>query len=89
MLNPSDDLETQAQAAFELRNMIKVKAREMMSDIQTAQQLSIDKPLPGWEEFIQSKMVRKGKTRDEAILDILISASKTNENVNKMFGLEG
>lgn len=33
-------------------------------------------------------MLRKNLTREEAIKDILKTATKTNENVNKQFGLE-
>ena len=34
-------------------------------------------------------MKRKGMTREEAIEDIYMTATKTNESVNKELGIEG
>ena len=41
-----------------------------------------------FEELIESKMRRKGLTREEAVLDILKTATKTRKSVNKSLGLE-
>ncbi len=45
-------------------------------------------PYRSTEELIESKMKRKGMTREEAIQDILDTATKTNESVNNEFGIE-
>ena len=41
-----------------------------------------------FEELIESKMRRKNLTREEAVLDILKTATKTRKSVNKSLGLE-
>ncbi len=42
-----------------------------------------------FEELLNSKMERKGLSRDEAIKDIFETAAKTNENVDNELGLGG
>ena len=42
-----------------------------------------------FEELFQSKMRRKGMTREEAIWDIYVTATKTNEKVDHELGLRG
>ena len=79
--------EEKARQAFELRNKLKHDARVAMSDEETAAKLERVRPALTWEELIRDKMKRKGLTRDEAIQDIYKTASKTNENVNREFGL--
>ena len=81
-------LEEQAKQAFELRNRYKHMARVAMSDEETARKLERTRPAPAWEELIADKMRRKGMTRKEATKDILDTASKTNADVNKEFGLQ-
>ena len=58
-----------------------------MTDTETAEMLEKKHPAPTFDELVESKMKRKGMTREEAIKDILKTASKTNEDVNKEFGL--
>ena len=86
-INPHLSIEKQAEQAFELRNKYKHQARTAMTDIETAEMLEKKRPAPTFEELVESKMRRKGMTRQEAVEDILKTASKTNENVNKEFGL--
>ena len=80
-------MKEQARQAFALRNRYKHEARAAMSDEATARKLEALRPAPEFEALVRSKMERKGMTRDEAIEDILNTASKTNADVNKEFGL--
>ena len=82
-------MEVQARIAFEQRNEIRTKAREMMEDEETRKSLDTVRPNKSFEELISSKMKRKGLSREEAIKDIYATATKTNEDVNKMFGIGG
>lgn len=68
--------------------MYKNRARKAMSDKETSQKLDEKKPAKTFEELLEDKISRKGITREEAIIDILNTASTTNENVNAIFGLE-
>ena len=86
-IDPKLSIEAQAKAAFDLRNLLKRKARVAMSDVETADYLEKKFPIMSFEEKIIDKMERKGITREEAIRDILKTASKTNKNVDKEFGL--
>ena len=86
-IDKSLSFEQQVRQAYELRNQYKHRAREAMSDIETAKALEEKRPAPSFDELIESKMKRKNMTRDEALEDILKTASKTNADVNKEFGL--
>lgn len=86
-IDRSKTIEEQAKQAFDLRNKLKHDARVAMSDEKTAAKLERVFPAPEWEELIKDKMTRKTLTREEAVRDILETASKTNNDVNKEFGL--
>ena len=86
-IDPNMSLEAQAKAAFDYRNLLKRKARVAMSDEETADFLEKSRPIPTFEELLKDKMERKEMTREEAIRDILKTASKTNKDVDKEFGL--
>lgn len=58
-----------------------------MSDAETAEFLDRKRPTPSFEELLNSKMERKKLTREEALRDILETASTTNAYINKEFGL--
>ena len=81
--------EQQARQAFDLRKKIRTTAREMMEDQELRAELDSKRPNKSFEELVESKMRRKGMTREEAIRDIFITATKTNENVNNELGLRG
>ena len=59
----------------------------MMADEETRKKLDEERPNKTFEELIESKMKRKGMTREEAIQDILETATKSNANVDKELGL--
>ena len=86
-IDKNESLEKQVKQAFELRNSYKHQARVAMSDRKTAEMLEKEKPSKTFEELLESKMKRKNMTKEEALKDILKTASKTNADVNKEFGL--
>lgn len=88
LIDRTKPIEEQARQACDLRNSNRTAARELMRDQELRKQLDITDPNHSFEELIDSKMLRKNLTREEAIKDILKTATKTNENVNKQFGLE-
>ncbi len=81
--------EKQARMAFEARNKLRTNARNMMENIEKKEKLDKERPNHTFEELVESKMKRKGMTREEAIKDIYTTATKTNKNVNNKFGLGG
>ena len=60
-----------------------------MPDQEERKELDKKYPCRSFEESLADKMQRKGMTREEAVEDILKTATKTRESVNKRFGLEG
>ena len=81
--------EEQAIQAFNARNAIRTEAREKMADAETREFLDKEYPNKSFEELVKSKMKRKGMTREEAIRDILKTATETNADVNRELGLDG
>lgn len=77
----------QVKQAFDLRNKYKRQARIAMSDLETVEKLEKKKPVPTFEELLKHKMEYKNMTYEEALEDILKTASKTNADVNKEFDL--
>lgn len=77
-----------AKQAFEARNRIREEARKMMADEETRKKLEKEHPNKTFEELIESKMKRKGMTREEAVQDIYETATKTNADINKELGIE-
>ncbi len=88
-IDPTLPIEDRAKQAFEARNRIRTEARNMMIDQETRQKLDKERPNKTFEELVESKMKRKGMTREEAIQDVYNTATKTNANVNKELGLGG
>lgn len=88
LLDSSAPLEQQARQACEMRNTNRTAARELMKDQKLRKQLDKTDPNKGFEQLLQDKMQRKGLTKDEAVEDVLRTATKTRKTVNKMFGLE-
>ena len=88
-IDSSLPIEEQAKQAFEARNRIRTQARQMMADEETRKKLDKERPNKTFEELVESKMQRKGMTREEAIKDVYETATKTNEAVNRELGLGG
>jgi len=79
-------LEEQARQAFDLRNQYRTQTRDMMAD--TAARHKLDHESPHWEfeALVQDKMRRKGFTRNQALRDIIGTASKTNSGIDRSLG---
>ncbi len=86
-IDKTQSLDEQSKQAFEMRNQIKREARLAMTDEETVKKLERTRPVPEWDELVADKMRRKAMTREQAIRDILETASKTNVNVNREFDL--
>lgn len=86
-IDKSKPFEEQVKQAFNLRNKYKHEARVAMSDEETAKMLEKKRPVVTFDELLKDKMDRKHLTKEEALKDILETASKTNSDVNKEFGL--
>lgn len=86
-LDYSKPFEEQVRQAFELRNKYKREARFAMSDVSTVKELEETRPVPTFDELLKKKMEKKGLSREKALQDILHTASTTNTDVDKEFGL--
>ena len=87
-IDKTKPLETQARQACSLRNAIRTKARDLMEDQETREMLDRTQPNKSFEELLEKKMKAKNMTREEAMQDIVNTATKTNSEVNKKLGLE-
>ena len=58
-----------------------------MSDKDTSECLKSECPPKSFEDLMKYKIEQKGLGYEEALEDIIRTASKTNEKVNKKFGL--
>lgn len=88
LINKSENIEEQAKKAHSLRNKYRTEARNMMKDQNTREKLDKESPNKSFDELINYKMGKKNITREEAIQDIIKTATKTNKKVNKSLGLE-
>ena len=88
LIDKSKPIEAQARQACELRNKYRTQTRELMADQEERKRLDIDEPNKSFDELIADKMTRKKLSREEAIVDIYKTATKTNTGVNKSLGLE-
>ncbi len=88
MIDRSLPIEEQARQACDLRNKFRTQTRDMMSNQELRRQLDITDPNKSFDELIADKMVRKGLSREEAVKDILKTATKTRKSVDTKFGLE-
>lgn len=86
-IDTAQSLEQQARQAHGLRNTYRNQARDLMSDQKERARLDREEPNKSFEELLNSKIKRKGMTRDEAIEDILKTATKTRSSVNKSLNL--
>lgn len=83
----TQSLESQARQACELRNTNRTCARDLMRDQKERMRLDMEYPNRDFDDLINDKMKRKGLSREQAIEDILATATKTRKSVNKMLGL--
>lgn len=83
-VNKNLPLEQQAKQAFSLRNTYRNRARDLMEDVQARKQLDARRPNKAFDELLKGKMERKGLTKEEALKDIIETASKTNKGVDDL-----
>ena len=88
-IDPTLPLEERARLAFEARNRLRTGARDIMADAETKKELDETRPNKTFEELVQSKMKRKGLSREEALMDVYRTAITTNSEVNVLFGIGG
>lgn len=88
LINKTASIESQAKQAFDFRNLYRKVARDLMKDQDARKKLDENHPNWTFEGLIAHKMKNKKLSRDEAILDILNTATKTNAEVNAKFGLD-
>jgi hypothetical protein len=86
--DPNMSLEERALIGFTLRNELRTHTRDLMSDRAAADALAKKEPNSDFEELIESKMTRKGMTREQALQDIVDTASKSRASVNAANGVD-
>ena len=87
LIDRNQPIENQARQACDLRNKFRTQARELMKDQEMRKSLDITDPNKSFDELLRHKMNDKHLTRDEAIQDIINSATKTRVSVDKSLGL--
>lgn len=85
MIDRTKSVEKQARQAHALRNQFRTNARNLMLNQDERKWLDKAHPNLTFEEQIAKKMADKGMTRDEAILDIIATASKSNQKYNDKY----
>lgn len=88
LIDRTKTLEEQARQACDMRNNNRTIARDLMKDQNKRKALDISDPTIPFEELVQKKMSAKGISYEEAIADIVQTATKTRRSVNKALGLE-
>lgn len=89
LIDTSKSIEEQAKQACDLRNNHKFQARELMKDQNKRKQLDIDDPIISFDELVKHKMQDKNMSYDEAVQDIVKTATKTRKSVNDSLGVKG
>jgi hypothetical protein len=87
-VDPNLPLRERAIQAFNMRNQVRTKARELMSDRELAAKLMREEPNITLRELVKRKYQKKGLVGDELWQDILDSSRKSRTSVNKKLGLE-
>lgn len=89
LIDTTKSFEEQAKQACNLRNKHKLQARKLMRDQKKRQGLDISDPIESFETIVKRKMVDKNMSYDEAVQDIIRTATKTRKSVNDVLGVEG
>ena len=87
MIDRNQSIEDQARQAHALRNQFRTNARDLMLNQDERKWLDNSHPNLTFEDQVDKTISDKGMTRDEAIQDILKTASKSNKKVNEKFKL--
>lgn len=81
-------IEAQAREAHRMRNDYRTQARDLMRDQEKRKGLDQHSPNKTFDQLVADKMTKKKMTKEEAVQDVLGTATKTNKAVNKKLGLE-
>lgn len=81
-------LEQQARQAFELRNLYKFQARELMVNQIERKDLDKNEEIKSFEEHLRGVMADRRCGQDEALRHIIESAPVTRQSVNERLGVE-
>ncbi|HCT92996.1 MAG TPA: phage head morphogenesis protein [Lachnospiraceae bacterium] len=87
-IDPTAPIRDQAVQAFELRNMYREQARELMKDQQARAELDKKHKNPTFEELMEHKRKKYGLSDEEAYRDIIRSSVITNKKFDRVAGLE-
>lgn len=89
LIDTTKSVEEQAMQACILRNKHKLQARKLMKDQEKRKRLDISDPIESFETIVKRKMKDKNMSYDEAVQDIIKTATKTRKSVNDVLGVEG
>jgi hypothetical protein len=87
-IDPNLPLRERAMKAFEVRNQIRTKARDLMKDRTEAARLMREEPNMSLSDIVRHKYQNKGLTGDDLWKDILDSSRKSRTSLNKSLGLD-
>lgn len=87
LIDKTKTIEEQARQACEMRNQNRTNARDLMRNQEARRRLDITDPNKSFEELVKHKMSNKGMSREEAVKDILVTATKTRKSVDNSLGL--
>jgi filamentous hemagglutinin len=87
LLDTSKSLEYQAKQAFEIRNDLRTRARELMADQKAADYLRRNEPNLTWDELVTIKSMKY--SGDDLWNSIINSSQKSRESVNAQFNFIG
>lgn len=88
LIDKSLPIEEQARQACDLRNKFRTQTRDLMADQEKRKSLDISDPNPSFDDLVSDKMNRKGMSREEAVKDVLRTATKTRKSINVLLELE-
>lgn len=88
VLDVKKTLEQQAQDAFELRNLYRTQARDLMQNKNMRKYLDETKPNMTFAQMVNYKMNKYGLSGNKLYEDIIRSSSTSNEKFDKMAGVE-
>ncbi|MEL4105371.1 hypothetical protein AAFA46_00835 [Oscillospiraceae bacterium WX1] len=86
-LDYNKPLKEVARAAFNMRNEARSKARELMLDRVLAEALMKNDRNWTFDDFVQYKIAKKNVFDEDLWKDIIESATKSREDVDRLFGL--
>ena len=78
-------LKKQARVAFEIRNKIRSKARDLMKDRVEAKRLEVEEPNYSWDEIVK-KYKDKGFEGDALWVEIKEASTRSRKSVNDKVG---